>query len=61
MVSAETVLSRNPSFAAQLGNVFGCFDIAGLTFSQENIEFYVEVMATKATLFIESISPNQII
>jgi hypothetical protein len=60
-VSADTVINRNPSFAAQLGDVFGCFDIAGFTFSQENVEFYVEVLETKATLFIESTSPNQII
>jgi hypothetical protein len=35
-----------------MGSNFGCFDIAGLTFSSSNTNIYVEVASANASLFI---------
>lgn len=54
------MLRENPSLPSEMGQNFGCFDMAGLKYSQESSDYYVEVM-DRATLFIEVTSSEQII
>jgi hypothetical protein len=57
---AAQILQENPSLSSSIGTNFGCFDMGGLVYSQENNDYYVEVM-DDATLFIEGTSIENII
>ena len=50
-----------PSVASSLGSNYGCIDLAGLTFTENEKLFYIEVQATDATIFYRTVSEQGVI